>query len=275
MWLIASAAYAASCCVGSTTSLPLRVGGSEQAVVGLTGAAEVGLARWDRAGAVVGSGLAEQAASVELGAGLRLGGQWQVGLALPARFTHRAASVSEGSGGGVGDLRAAALWEPVAENVGGSWVPVVRGGVRVPTGRDWTESEAVLLQDVTGLQGTAGLIGVQIERLQGGTPAFVGLQGELGSADDRLQPVLSPSIGVGRSLSERWTVLGSFAWTASWAPTSATGGFTARPTAGARLVHGGDGWRGWISARCDVPVPGLGRSVLQLGSLGGGLAKVF
>lgn len=275
MWLLVGAAWAASCCVGSTTSLPLRVGPSERAVAGVTAAGEVGLARWDRAGSVVASGLAEQAASAELGAGLRLGGSWQVGLAAPFRVTHRAAGAVEGSGGGLGDLRASALWEPIAEDRGGSWVPVVRAGLRVPTGRDWTDAQGVLLEDVTGLQGPAGVLGVQVERLQGDTPAFVSLQGELGAADGRLQPVLSPSVGVGRSLGASWTLLGSLAWTASWAPQSPTGGFTARPSAGARLVHGFEGWRAWASLRSDLPVPGLGRSALQMASVGAGLARVF
>jgi hypothetical protein len=273
--LLVSAAWGAACCAGATTSLPLRVGASEQALVGLTMGGEVGLARWDRSGQVVSSGLSEQAGLAELGAGVRLGGQWQLGLAAPARVTHRAAGASEGVGGGLGDVRLAALWEPLTEPAGGGWVPMVTTGVRLPTGRDWSESQTVLLQDVTGLQGPAAVLGVQLERLQGDVPAFVNLQAELGGAQGRLQPVIGPTVGVGRSLSARVTVLASLSYTASWAVTGAQGGWTARPSAGGRLVYGGEGWRGWAGLRSDLPVPWMGRSALQVAGLSAGVARVF
>lgn len=269
-------AHAAACCMGSTSPFPIRVGECEHVVVGLGVGFEHGFGRWDSQGALAPVGLGEQAITATLGAGLRLNRRWQVGLVAPARYNHRGDDEFGAWGGGVGDTTLMAQWDPKEEIYQGPPTPIFSASLRLPTGRDWSESEATLLEDVTGQPNPAATLGVALERSLGKTPWMVGVDGTMGmSTLDQLQPALSAYGSVGRYLGTAWSLMGTASYSASWAAMDGSASAVAKPRAGVRLVRGQRlAWRAWAGTDWDLPVPYVGRSSTQLATVSGGFAVV-
>lgn len=261
--LLAAVAWAGACCVGSTSAAPTRAGPCEHVVAGVDLRAEASVGRWDAAGALRDSSLAERSGVATLGAAWRWDRRGQIGLTVPVWLTYKAADALAGWGGGPGDLRVAASWDALPEGSHGG--PVLSAGIRVPTGRSWREAHGHLLEDVTGQPGAAALAGAAWERTLGSVPWSVGLGAELGE-----DPVVTAGVGVGRYLGSRWTVLATLRHTQTWA-----GAPAARTTAGARLIAGRRlAWRAWLGFEADLPVPLLGWSSMRSIAASGGVAAV-
>lgn len=273
---VPGAARGAACCVGSTSPFPVRVGECEKVVVGLGAGIEHGYGRWDRRGGVAGLGIAEDALTANVGAGFRLDRRWQVGLIVPVRANHRVGGETAVWGGGVGDVTLTALWDPMEEVYQGAPTVLLSGGVRLPTGRDWSESDGVLLEDVTGLPNPTVNLGVALERSLGKVPWMAGADASLGVGSlGKLQPGVTAYGSVGTYLGTDWSLLGTASWSFSWAAADGSAAVVARPRVGARVVRGERlAWRAWASADVDVGAPYLGRSATQAVSVSLGYALV-
>lgn len=274
--LLPGLAHAAACCVGSTSPFPIRVGECEHVVAGVSSGYERAIGRWDGAGDVVPVGVDESAVLADLGVGVRLNRRWQVAGIVPMRANQRVGSAGALWGGGVGDATAMVVWDPTEEVAEGPPTPVFTASVRVPTGRDWTQADGALMEDVTGLPNPAGTLGVTLERSIGQVPWTVGVDGTLGaSSEGDLQPAFSVSGSVGRYLGTSWSVLGTASWAASWAAADGSADMVARPRVGARVVYGQRlAFRAWAGTDWDLAVPGIGRSATQMASASLGVALV-
>jgi len=279
--LLASVAHAGACCVGSTSSMPTRVGECEHAVVGLSAGGELSTMRWDRDLKVRKSSMRDDALVSSISAGYRLDRRWQVGLSVPFRLTHRAVGDLDGWGGGVGDMSAQLLWDPVEERprIAGESapaVPIFALGVRAPTGRDWQASERTLQEDVTGLVGPGVRASMWMERTMDRVPWRLGASAEVGFSNLGPQPSVSAQGAVGHYFGTRWTAMLNSSIQMSWAQLGVKDIGSWRTDLGAVLVHGAAlRWRvsGYVNA--DVPVPGLGRSTMQHARAGITAMKVF
>jgi hypothetical protein len=272
-----SPAAAGACCLGATSPVPTQLGPCERGLVGIDLEAVASAGRWDNAGRLRSSSLHEQGVNATLAAGVSWNRKVQLALQVPAAVNRRAAGDAATWGSGVGDARLTALWRPVQEGgpdaglIGGA-SPVLSVGVRAPTGRDWKASQDPLFADVTGLSGSAAVVGLSLERTLGRTPWQAGLSAELGTARSH---ALTGSVGAGRYLGTRWTVLGALSHTSTWSEAGGRVAHAARSTASARLVQGRSRrWRAWVGARADLPVPGLGRDGLRQHAIDAGLAVV-
>src|SRR5688572_8083836 len=118
MWieLLASSAWAAACCMGTTTTTPVRVGECERVAVGVSASGEHTFARWDGDGRPAPPAPGEEAVVGTLAAGWRWSRSAQLQVALPTRWTWRDAASLTDDGGGVGDLSVGVLWDPVEES---------------------------------------------------------------------------------------------------------------------------------------------------------------
>lgn len=269
-------ARAAACCVGSTSPFPIRVGECEKVVAGFSAGHERALGRWDRDGALADVGVPESAVLADLGVGVRFNRRLQVAAILPVRANARVGEDGALWGGGVGDASALLTWDPMEEKAMGPPTPVFTAAVRMPTGRDWTEAEGALMEDVTGLPNPAATLGVALERSIGQVPWMVGVDGVLGvTRTHDIQPGVTVSGSVGRYLGTSWSLLGSASWSANWAATDGSADMVARPRVGARVVYGQRlRYRAWLGTDWDLPVPGLGRSATQVASASVGVALV-
>lgn len=263
-WLLVPvAARAGACCVGSVTSVPTRLGECEKVGLGLTVGGEHSQAYYDRDGVVQHSSLTQQALLATVGAGVRIDRRWQVGLTAPARLNRYATESTRAWGGGPGDARVVALWDPLEERPRGSEtpalpVPLLTAGLRVPTGRAWTESDAPMGEDITGLEQPAVLVGASIERTLDRWPWSLGTTAEVGVVPG-VQPTVQTIGTLGRTLGAKWTVVGSGRHTLSWA--SLEPGVRAVHSAhvGGRIVHGRPvRWRVFTGAETSLPVDHLG-----------------
>lgn len=274
--LAPGAARAAACCVGSTSPFPIRVGECEHVVAGVSAGFEHALGRWDADGAVAPVGVEESAILADLGVGVRLNRRWQVAAIVPLRANQRVGADGALWGGGVGDATAMVTWDPFEELYKGPPTPTFTAAVRVPSGRDWTEADGALAEDVTGLPNPAGTLGVALERSIGQVPWVVGVDGSLGaSSTGALQPAVTVSGSVGRYLGTSWSVMGTASWTASWAAMDGSAGMVSRPRVGARVVYGQRlAFRAWAGTDWDLGVPWLGRSATQVASASLGVALV-
>lgn len=277
--VVAPAAQAGACCVGSTTTIPTRLGECEHVLAGIGLQGDLSTGRWTREGKVAGSSLAEQSGIATLAAGWRWDRKGQIGVTLPLWLNHKAVADQVAWGGGPGDLRVTATWDPIEERpaLPGDLeppVPVFTAGVRVPSGRSWRDATGALFEDVTGLAGPALLAGASLERITDRTPWAVGVNTELGLDEGELVPVLGAFGSVGRYFGTRWSVLGSLRHVQTFAGADPAGR-TSRTTAGLRLTHGRMlAWRAWAGAEADLPVPHLGRSAMRRVSVGAGFALV-
>ncbi len=270
-------AWAGACCVGSTAANPARVGECEKSVIALAVGAENTDGWWDRDGELHDSSVRERSGITTLGAGLRVSRQWQLGLSAPARLNHHKSETISGWGGGLGDVRATALWDPTEEKmVAEGWgppVPILTFGLRLPTGRDWTESSGILHEDVTGLEQPGLVTGAAIERTLGKWPWSVGTTAEIG-VGSTVQPVVATSGSFGRYLGSRWTVAGTLSHQIGWASLGVHA--SAQTNTGISVIHGSPGrWRGWISAMTGIPHRVAGVSATRKTSLTTGFAVVL
>lgn len=274
--LAGAAAWAGACCVGSTSAVPTRLGECEKVLFGTAVSVEDGGARWDAEGRVVASSMRDQAVVTNLAGAWAWDRKGQVGVLVPLRAQRRVAPGLSGDGSGVGDLRLLATWDPVTERPRGAAralpVPVFTGGLRLPTGTDWTESSDPLLADVTGLPGGALVGGVALERTMGRTPWSLGVQEELGRVGGAWSPTTRVQGMVGRYIGRRWSVAATGAHQRT---AEAPGLQSVRTRAGVRVAVGVPvRWRAWIGAEHDVALPGLGRDAAVGGQLGMGALLV-
>jgi len=275
-------ADAAACCVGATSALPTRVGECEKAVVAMSVLHEQTMGWWDEQGQTTEAvGYTEEAWIGNLGMGLRLARQWELAARLPLRNNHLAAGSLDSVGAGLGDARMLALWDPTVERPpsldGAGPTPVGIVGLRLPTGRDWTESDDPLNADVTGLEHGALIVGGQLERTLGAWPWSAGAmaEGDLQVAG-RPTGVLLGNATFGRYFGSGWTALLTGTYTLGQADPTGTSATTRQTAAGARLVRGRPlAWRVWAGAEADIPVAGLGRATAQTTSVGLGYAHVW
>ncbi len=273
-------AWAGACCVGSTATNPARVGECEKTVVAIGLSGETAGTWTDRDGERHQSSINERSALANLGAGLRLNRQVQVGLSAPIRLNHFATSETAMWGGGLGDLRVTTLWDPVEEKPKtkkfSSPVPIFTAGMRLPTGRDWTESSAALHEDVTGLEQPAILAGAAIERSLDRWPWSVGTNAEVGVGARGAQPVIVSRGSLGKYFGSRWTVSGTVSHQMAWASLETGLKAATQTNAGLTVIRGTPGqWRGWLGAQTAVPLPGLNISTSQRTSVSTGVAIVL
>jgi hypothetical protein len=266
-----SQAHASACCVGSTSSIPSRLGRCEAAAVGLMVSASESRLRYDGQGRVVDSSMGSQELSTVAFAGWRWSRWGQLGVSLPGQVAWRSTEVLEARGGGVGDLRLGAVLETPTERLGPS--PVASLGLRLPTGRSWERASAPLGADITGRGGlgVSGTLG--LERTSGPWPWTASASAELDYGQAWL---LSPTVAVslGRSLSPSWTV--STAWSHQRSVELPVTGSASRTRGAVQLVHGRQlAYRTWLSAGSDLPVGRVGRDRALEHSASLGYTRLF
>jgi hypothetical protein len=237
---------------------------------------ETSVGRWDSGGGVRGSSLQEASLVTTLAAGWRWDRKGQVGVTAPIWLNHKAVGKDGAWGGGAGDLRVSATWDPFEERwskpgiFGGPPVPVFTAGVRLPTGRDWEDAKGALFEDVTGLGTPALIAGVAMERTLGRTPWSLGAQTELGFRGGAAEPTLQVFGGMGRYLGTEWSVFTSLRYMRAWLDESSS-----RTTLGLKVTHGRRlRWRVWAGLEADLPIPYLGHSAMRRISAGTGVALV-
>jgi hypothetical protein len=266
--LLCGRARAGACCVGTTSTVPTRLGEGEHWLAGVGVKAERALGLWDSSGAVTDISMTDEALIATLAAGWRWSPRGQVFATLPTRLNHRAAGDIDEHAAGLSDLRLGVTLNPVAESVTGHRpVPMITLGARLPTGEDWTDSQDALQTDVTGLVGPAVIAGVTAERTEGKTPWSLGVDAEAGGSGT----ALGGSAAIGRYLGTRWSITGGLRTSA----TLAGGSTTTRTNTGLTLTRGQAlRWRAWISADTDVPLDGLGRGTTRQAHVGLGAAVI-
>ena len=259
---LGQAAWAASCCGGSSAAVPTRPADCDRWLVGLGVSGETALGRWDAAGESVATSLAESTVTTTLGGGYRWA-PWGGAVAeLPVQVNWKTTSALASTGAGLGDAHVGVFFDPIEEAPNGVFpVPIVAVGVRLPTGTAWTEAKDPLLADVTGLPDPAFTGALSVERANGRVPWSVGADLELPLGETALSPpVLGLSGAVGWSFDGRWVVVAMARHVLT--PGDAEG--PARTSAGARLMRNEPrDWRAWLGAESDLAAPGLGRSNLQ------------
>jgi hypothetical protein len=273
----AAVAHAGACCVGSTTTVPARVGECETVVAGVGVAVEHGAHRWDSGGTLARSSLTEDAVVTTLAAGWGWDRKGQVNLSAPMLTQWRRAGDLTSSATGAGDLRVTALWDPLNEEPRSNGriappVPVFTVGLRAPTGRSWAASTDPLMADVTGLHGPAAILGAQLERTLDKTPWSVGVFEELGATDHGLHPTTRAFGTLGRTLGRDLSLVATAQHIRTSdgegpAATRTSGGL--RATVGRRMR-----WRAWAGVDQDLPLAGLGRDNALLTRAGVGALVV-
>lgn len=278
--LLADSAQAGACCVGSTSTVPTRLGECEKLMAGLSLGAETAVGRWTTDGALASSSLQDDAVLGALAGAWRWDRKGQVGLSLPMRVNHKGTDQLDLWGGGAGDLTATLLWDPLDEYPRGTElkalpVPVLTAGLRAPTGRTWEQADGLLLEDVTGRPGPGLLLGVSIERTVDRTPWSLGVDSELALDDGHIRPVLSFNGSLGHYLGTRWSVTGMARHERGLGvgDDSASNSRTvlaAKVTTARQLA-----WRAWMGVEGDVPLPLLGHGNQRVlgASLGAALVR--
>ncbi len=266
--LVSGRAHAGACCTGSTSAMPTRLGECETWLAGLGITGEQVIGQWQRDGQLAETAMVEQGLESTLAAGWRWDRAGQLAVSLPLRATHRGAGLIDDLGGGVGDLRASVTWDPREERpLGWTPVPVLSAGVRLPTGRSWTDAESALQADVTGLPGSSLTGGLVLERTLGRIPWGLGLSGELPLQEEVPRSVVGAA-SVGHYLGTHWTVTGGLSHQRTSAQTAAT-------SISARLIRGQVlRWRAWLGGEVHLPVAGLGQGELRQARIVAGAAIV-
>lgn len=268
-------AHAGACCLGATSTFPARVGECETSVAALTLGGELALGRWDSTGKLQDASLTEQALLSTVAGAVRYDRQLQMGFSLPVRANHRASASAADWGGGPGDALVQVLWDPKEELPDGPPVPLLSVGLRLPTGRDWTESDSPLLADVTGLAAPAVTVGVQLERTLRRTPYNLALGTSWGFAEDAVQPSISASASLGHYFGYGWSALGALSWSGAWAALDGSASAVMNPRLGLSVVHGqAKRWRVWAGAELDLPAPIVGRSATRYAAATIGMARI-
>ena len=264
-------AHASACCVGTTTTLPTRLGRCESAAVGVTVGGLASGSRWDASGAVGPSSLTERSLTAELLGAWRWSRNGQLGVAVPGALrTLEGAGASE-LGYGVGDVRVGALFERDEGSMG-----YASTTVRVPTGRSFDASDMALGADVTGRSGVGLTLAGGVEQSEGLWPWNVQLTTTLDARAQGLQTTPMLSVSAGRSLGPALSVAGSVSHRESLTR-SATGLHRSADTrVGALAVRGAQNrYRLWLGASSSVPLPILGADQAVEATVSGGYAKLF
>lgn len=281
--LASPSAHAGACCAGTTSTVPTRLGECETWMVGLGVAGESSFGQWSSTGASTPSSLQDDALIGTLAGAWAWDRRGQVGVTLPTRLNHKSTADTDAWGGGPGDLRAFVTWDPFEEWARGGQkaatpVPVLTGGVRLPTGRHWGESDAALFEDVTGLPGVAAMLGASVERTLDRTPWALGVDAEVGTSAEadssHLRPTVTAWGSIGRYLGSAWSISGSLTHVETFSLAD-DGNRAARTSLGVKATTSRRlKWRAWGGVESDLPVPGLGQANLQLFRVGAGMAMV-
>ena len=253
--------------MGSTGTVPTRLGECEHVTAGVSFTGEHAVATWDRAGNVVAHPQPDQGIIGSFGMGVRLNRQLSITANLPVRLSHRGHGASSW-GGGIGDASALLLVDPLEERPKGPPVPIFMLGVRAPTGVDWTESKSPQAADITGLPGVSVNLTAQLERTLNKTPYTLSFTGGVPFGAPVMRPTFTVSGTVGRYLGTSWSVLGGLRHQMNGLGTDRSH----RTVVSARIVHGRPlSYRFYASLESDVPSPFLGRSnpLFVRGSVGG------
>lgn len=282
--VLAPRAHAGACCVGSTSTVPLRLGECEHMLAAFGVGAERSVGLWTSDGQVAESSLQDDALVGTVGAAWRWDRKGQVGLSMPGRLNHKATSSLDTWGGGAGDLRVTALWDPFEEKPALAEgpalpMPLFSLGFRAPTGRSWDRSESPLGEDITGLPGPAVLAGVSLERTLDRMPWSVEVDTEVGreglAGDRHLQPALTAAGSLGRYIGTHWSLAGTLVHQRSWTLDPENPGQTSKTTAGLKVATGRPmAWRAWAGVDGDLPVSKLGSSNMRMVRAGLGMAIV-
>jgi hypothetical protein len=266
--LLLAKAYAASCCVGSTSALPTRLGPCEEHMVGALVHGQGSSTRWDSDGQLVRSSLESRSVSVTAYGALRVNPRMQLGVALPMQASVHTASGQSSQGGGLGDARLSMLVEPTSLGA----APWAVASLRLPAGRSWRQSDDPLAADVTGRAGLGLTLVAGYGNTEGSWPwaLTAGVGAESGGL---LAPELSATLG--RTLGPGWTLAGGLSHQESLAPASGWAR-AAETTASISVVRGRQAaWRAWGSVDSGVPLPGLGSDFALERGLSLGFAKLF
>ncbi len=257
--LLVPIASAGACCVGSTSASPTVLGECEHWAAGLGLGGEVRLGSWDAAGNPIDDSLEERALLGSLGLAWRWNRSGRITADLPLRMTVRSSGAIAERGGGIGDTRLTAIFDPLEE--GRLPVPVLRIGARLASGRSWEASESALQSDVTGLEGSALTGGLSLARTLGQVPWSLGLSAEVPIGVAEAPSLVSAAASVGHYLGTNWTVAGSLRHDRSFSGRQSRSYSAARTTAGLQIIRGQRlAWRAWLGGGTDLPLPGLGRS---------------
>lgn len=260
--LLVRPALAAACCGGTSSAVPTRPADCDRWTAGVGMLTETTLGRWDTEGASVPTSLAETMLTTTVGGGYRWA-PWGGAVAeVPVQVNWKTTRDDATMGAGVGDSRVGVFLEPFDEAAEGFIpVPIATVGLRIPTGRAWTEASDPLLADVTGLPDPALTAALSVERANGRVPWSVGANLELPLGRDVLTPpLLGMSAAAGYSIDGRWVLLA----TAQHALTPDDAEGPSRTSAGARVMRVEPvTWRAWLGAESDIPGRGLGRSNAQ------------
>lgn len=282
-WMLAvpGEAAAAACCIGSTSTVPTRLGECERASVGLGLKAQQLVGVWDRAGSSAPSSLSETTFTMGLAGALRIDRRLQLALQAPFLANHKQAGPSDAWGGGFGDVTVGALWDPVEETVDPDAlslpVPVVGLGVRAPTGRSWEQSDSALLEDVTGSGHPALTASLQFERTMDRVPWSLSAQGEVAAAHGgEASSVMRYDFAVGRYFGTGWSALAMAGHQRARATLSDASTASSSTEVGLRVVRGQQRfWRAWAGASLGLPIKGLGHSTGRYNNLAAGFVRVW
>ncbi len=272
-------ARAGACCTGSTSTTPTRLGECEHVMAALGFGIRSTPARWDGEGRVQGSSMVDDSVSTTVAAAWRLDRKGQIAATLPVMLNHKAAGSLDTWGGGAGDLSVSTLWDPLTEWVAGSGhaplpVPILTAGLRLPTGRSWTEADGTLAEDVTGRPGVGALLSLSVERTLDRTPWSLGVSTELAASDSDIRPSVTASGSVGRYLGRKWSA--SLHARHQRDLSTATADLATRTSAGLVLTTARPlKWRAWAGVDGDLPLPGLGQgsNIEVSGSVGYALIR--
>jgi len=262
--------------VGSTSSVPTRVGEGETVAAGLAVGAEVMSSHFDRSGRLEPSSLRTTSLLPQVGLGYAFKPQVQASVVVPGRVNWHTSDTTRAMGGGLGDVRASVLWDPLMEQSGrAAWppVPLFDLGIRAPTGRDWTEASGTLGEDVTGREEVGLQAGALVERAMGDWPWMLGVRSEVGVGAEYVPLTLTAYGSLGTYIGTRWTLAGVWNHQVSWA--GAGGRSTRNLKLGLRAIHGKRlAWRMWAGIDGTPPISGLGAGVQRTASASAGFLLV-
>jgi hypothetical protein len=271
-WLSILSAYGSACCVGATSAVPTRLGECERWLVGFGVGVEGASARYTPRFGISSPAPYEISFVQRFAAGVRVNSKFQLDLLASSRESWKWTNNLHEFGAGFGDLTVRAILEPVDERfvtgVRGPPVPILTIGLRIPTGRNSSQSKRPLLSDVTGLKGFSIPITLGFERTSGDLLWSTNIMADIPLLTEIMELGMLGSIG--RTIRPHWTVLGhgSYRWTLGPGSTAAT-------TLGFRSVHQIRGrHRAWWGISSDLPVPGLGKDRAIMTSAEFGMALV-
>jgi hypothetical protein len=285
----AASARAAACC-GSGHGVGQWLGASERAAASVAVRASDRFGSWtsERDFKLSPSGDYDRELGAEVGWMARAGRRLQLGVSVPMLATFRRLGDTESSGGGAGDVRAAARLE-VLESGAAAWAPSVALtlGATLPTGRSSSASGDALGADVTGLGAGELRPGLGIEKAWRGFQAtfaasvgfrtpFYTASGEEVRLAPRLQLLAAagPTWGSGVSLA----LGGTYEREAGATFGGRVSPGTTRERAALLAVLAYDinaRWTAIGSLQADIPIAGLGRNEIAAVAPSAGVRYVW